>query len=179
MHPADGVILALVAISILFGLFRGFVREAFAVAGWIAAYVVAQLFHAPLQVLLADVIATPSLRLAAAWGGLFLATLLLASLLGYMVRSLMESAGAGGLDRLAGGVFGLLRGLVLVLAALILMAPFTGKDPWWHEARLPGVFMRYEPFGQELKDKVMRAARNAAGERPAPEGEDAAADRQP
>lgn len=179
MHPADGVILALVAISMIFGLFRGFVREAFALAGWIAAYVVAQLFHEPLQALLADLITTPSLRLMVAWGSLFVLTLLLAALLGYMVRSLMEFAGAGGLDRLLGGGFGLLRGLVLVLAGLILMAPLTGKDPWWHEARLPGMFMRYEPLGQEMKSKVMRAARNAAGEQPAPEGDGAAADRQP
>lgn len=179
MHPADGVILALVAISMLIGIFRGFVKEAFALAGWVAAYVVAQLFHAPLEVLLADHVETPSVRLAMAWGGLFVATLLLMALASYMIRSLLESAGAGGADHFLGGLFGLARGLILVLAALILLAPFTGRDPWWHEARLPREFMRYEPLGQELKQKLMQAARNAAGERPAPEGEGAAADRQP
>lgn len=178
MHPADGVILALVAVSMLIGIFRGFVKEAFALAGWIAAYVVAQLFHAPLELLLADYIGTPSLRLVIAWGGLFIATLLLAALAGYMVRSLMESAGAGGVDRFFGGLFGLARGLILVLAAMIVMAPFTGRDPWWHEARLPREFMRHEPLGQELKQKLMQAARNAAGERPAPRDDGTAAERQ-
>lgn len=179
MHPADGVILALVAISMVIGLFRGFAREAFALAGWVAAYVVAQLFHGPLEAELADLVATPSLRLLAAWGGLFVATLLLASLAGYMVRSLMESAGAGGVDRLLGGVFGLVRGLIVVLAAFILMAPFTSRDPWWREAWSPGAFMRYAPLGEALKDTVVQAARNAAGERPAPAGVGAAAGGQP
>lgn len=179
MHPADGVILALVAISMVIGLFRGFAREAFALAGWIAAYVVAQLFHAPLQAELAAAITTPSLRLIVAWGGLFVATLLLASLAGYMVRSLMESAGAGGVDRLLGGVFGLVRGLIVVLAAFILMAPLASRDPWWQEAWSPGAFMRHAPLGEALKDTVVQAARNAAGKRPPPEGEGTAADGQP
>ena len=77
MHPADGVILAIIAISILFGVFRGLVREAFSLAGWVAAYVVARNFSAPFEHFLEAYIDTPSLRLLAAWGGLFVVTLLL------------------------------------------------------------------------------------------------------
>lgn len=178
MHPADGVILAVVAISMLFGIFRGFVREAFALAGWIAAYLVARLFHAPLETLLADLIATPSLRAVAAWGGLFVATLLLAALAGYMVRSLMEAAGLTAVDRVLGGVFGVLRGLILVLALLVGLAPLVQQDAWWQEAALPRVFMRYEPLGQTLRQKAMQAARSVVGERPAPQDGGAVADGQ-
>lgn len=175
MHPADAVILAVIAISLLLGLYRGFVREAFSLAGWVAAYGVARVFHPSLELMLADSIATPSLRLAAAWGGLFLATLVVVALAGYMVRSLMEAAGVSVVDRLLGGGFGLVRGAILVLAALVLLAPFVHKDAWWSEARLPGMFMRFEPQGRELQQKVLEAARSAAGESPATREEGAGA----
>lgn len=161
MHFADGAILAIIAISMLFGVFRGFAREAFALAGWVAAYIVARVFHTPLEHLLVDVIATPSLRMAAAWGGLFIVTLLLAALAGYMVRSLMEAAGIRSIDRFFGALFGLVRGLILVLALLIMAAPFASRDQWWQQATLPKEFMRYELVGRELKKKVVQAAKEA------------------
>lgn len=161
MHPADAVILGIIAVSMLFGIFRGLVREAFSLAGWIAAYLVARLFHAPLEQMLADVITTPSLRLLVAWGGLFIATLLLAFIAGYMVMSLMEAAGLRGIDRFFGALFGLLRGLILVLALLVMAAPFVAKDAWWREARLPREFMRYELQGRELKSQLYKAAQKA------------------
>lgn len=161
MHFADGAILAIIAISMLFGVMRGFAREAFALAGWVAAYVVARVFHAPLERLLVDVITTPSLRMAVAWGGLFVTTLLLVAIAGYMARSLMEAVGIRSIDRFFGAIFGLLRGLILVLAGLIMVAPFASHDPWWQQAKLPGEFMRYERVGRELKNKVVQAAKEA------------------
>lgn len=171
MHPADGVILAIVAISILFGVFRGFVREAFSLAGWVAAYVVARTFSAPAELFLQDYVATPSLRLAAAWGGLFVLTLLLMALAGYMVQSLMDQAGAGGANRVLGGTFGFVRGLIVVLAGLILLAPYVSRDAWWQEAALPQQFMRYELVGRELKQKLVQAAKDAGREQPAEDAE--------
>lgn len=179
MHPADGVILTIITLSVLFGVFRGFVREAFALAGWVAAYVVARVFHAPLEPLLADYIGTPSLRLAAAWGGLFVSTLLLVALAGYMVRSLMEAAGVTAVDRGLGGLFGLVRGGILVLATLVLLAPFVNRDDWWHEAHLPGLFMRLEQPGRALQQNLMTVARKATAETPAPRDPGATADGQP
>lgn len=164
MHFADGVILAIIAISMLFGVFRGFVREAFALVGWIAAYVVARMFHAPLENMLVDEIGTPSLRMAVAWGGLFITTLLLAGIAGYMVRSLIEAAGIRSIDRVFGAVFGVGRGLILVLSALVMAAPFASHDPWWQQAVLPAQFMQYELLGRELKNTVMQAAKEAGND---------------
>lgn len=179
MHPADGVILAIIAVSALFGVFRGFVREAFALAGWVVAYAVAQVFHVPLEPLLTDHVATPSLRLIAAWGGLFVVTLLLVSLAGYMVRSLLEAAGVTAVDRGLGGLFGLIRGGILVLAALVMMAPFVNRDDWWQQARLPGMFMQFEQPGRALQQNLMKVARKATSETPAPRDQGATADGQP
>jgi membrane protein required for colicin V production len=170
MNPADGVILAVIAISVLLGVFRGLVREAFSLAGWVAAFLVARLFHAPFEAMLAGWIATPSLRMVAAYGGLFAMTLLLSSLLGYVVMSLMEMAGVRAVDRLLGAVFGLVRGLILVLVLLVTVAPLTARDPWWHEAQLPRLFMHYEWAGRELRDMAMRTAQKAASGTDAEQG---------
>lgn len=160
-HTADWIITGVFVLSMAFGFYRGFVREGFALAGWVAAYFVARVFHAPLELQLATVIATPSLRLVAAWGGLFVTTLLLAALAGYMVLSLVEKAGLRFVDRLLGAGFGMVRAAILVLAVLVLMAPFAGRDPWWNEAVLPQQFMRYELLGRALKESVVTAARDA------------------
>lgn len=176
MHPADGIILAIIAVSMLLGVFRGLVREAFSLAGWCAALVVARVFHAPFEAMLAEYIATPSVRMVASYGGLFAATLLLSTVLGYMVMSLMEKAGVRSVDRLLGAVFGLVRGLILVLVLLVTLAPFTARDPWWRDARLPKEFMHYESAGRELKDSVMHAAGKAGQEMQVYPAADAAAE---
>lgn len=159
LHPADWMILGVITVSLALGFFRGFVREAFSLAGWIAAYVVARLFHAPLENLLADSISTPSLRLAVAWGGLFVTTLVLAALASYLVLSVIESAGLRGADRFLGAGFGVARGLLLVLAVLVMVSPFASRDPWWTNAKLPKEFLRFEAVGREMKNKVVQAAR--------------------
>lgn len=176
MHPADGIILAIIAVSMLVGIFRGLVREAFSLAGWCAALVVARVFHGPFEGVLAGYIATPSVRMVVSYAGLFVATLLLSTLLGYMVMSLMEMAGVRAVDRLLGAVFGVVRGLILVLVLLVTVAPFTTRDPWWHDATLPKEFMRYESAGRELRDSVMHAAGKAGQEAHAGPATDAATD---
>lgn len=160
MHPADLVILIALTASLLLGVFRGFVREAFSLAGWLAAYVVARLYHASAVAALSDFISTPSLRLIMAWGGLFVATLVVSMLIGYIVKNVVEGVGLGPLDRLIGGAFGLGRGLILVLALLVMIAPYTSQDTWWKEARLPQQFMRYELLGRELKTDLVNVAQS-------------------
>lgn len=162
MHPADIVILVVLAASVLLGVFRGFVREAFSLAGWFAAYLVARLYYVDVDVWLQSSISTPSLRLVLAWGGLFFSTLFLAIILGYLLSRLLSAAGVSWLDRLMGASFGLARGALLVLAVLVLMAPFASRDPWWFEAKLPSFFMRYELLGKELKTNLVKAAKSAS-----------------
>lgn len=161
LQPADWVIVAIVGISMIFGLMRGFVREAFSLAGWLAALVVARVFFEPFDAMLAASVHTPSVRHAMAYGGLFVGTLVVAWLLGYAIMSLVNAAGLKWSDRMLGVIFGFARGLILVLALLILIAPFVNQDAWWHEAKLPKEFMKYEFLGRKLKEKVIEVAEPA------------------
>ena len=136
MEYADYAILGIVAISILVGAIRGFIKEAFSLAVWAAAFLVAFQYSGALALQLENQIELPSARTALAFAGLFLSVLLLGGLLTFLVGKLVETTGLSGTDRLLGGVFGGVRGLVLVLA-LMLVAGLTPvpQDPWWQQSR--------------------------------------------
>ena len=136
MEYADYVVLIIIALSILVGAIRGFVEEAFSLLVWAAAFLVAFQYSGALALQLESHIDLPSVRTSLAFAGLFLAVLLLGGLATYLVGKMVEKTGLSGTDRLLGGVFGGVRGLVLILA-LILVAGLTPvpQDPWWQTSR--------------------------------------------
>jgi len=136
MEYADYIILGVCAISILVGTIRGFVKEAFSLVVWAAAFLVAFQYSGALAMQLESHIELPSARTSLAFAGLFLAILLVGGLLTFLVGKLVEKTGLSGTDRLLGGVFGGARGLILVLG-LMLVAGLTPvpQDPWWQQSR--------------------------------------------
>jgi membrane protein required for colicin V production len=133
---ADYVVLGIVVISILVGLIRGFIEEAFSLLVWIAAFLVAFQYSGALAMQLESHIELPSARTSLAFAGVFLSVLLVGGLLTFLMGKLVEKTGLSGTDRLLGGVFGGIRGVFLVLA-LILVAGLTPvtQDPWWQQSR--------------------------------------------
>jgi membrane protein required for colicin V production len=132
---ADYAILGIVAVSVVISIVRGFVREALSLAAWIAAIWVALGFSRELAELAAPYISAPSVRVAVAFGALFLVTLLIGALVGHLVVQLVQRTGLTGTDRMVGVVFGMGRGVAIV-TLLVLLAGLTSvpKDPWWRES---------------------------------------------
>lgn len=137
MNWADFVILAVFAVSILIGLLRGFTREVLGIVGWILAFWVAFTFTHVAAEWLTPHIATPSVRRAAAFGGLFLGVLLISSVITFFVGRLVREGALASADRTLGAGFGVLRALVVV-AALLWAAGSTAArdDHWWRESAL-------------------------------------------
>jgi len=133
----DYAILATIAISVLVGALRGFIKEVLALAIWALAFVLAYRFAGDISELMAEQVTLPSARLAMGFAGIFLVVLVLGGLLVYLVGRLVESTGLSGTDRLLGGVFGAIRGLAIVVTFL-LVAGFTPlpADPWWKESQM-------------------------------------------
>lgn len=155
MHPADLVILAALSLSLILGFMRGFVREAMSLAGWVLAIVVARMFNEPLAAWLAQWVGTPSIRLVLSYGSLFLGVLLSVSLLATALRHVVHGGGLSLADRTLGGAFGVLRGGLLLLIALMLMAPFVKHDAWFREAMLPKTILQYESLARSLQQHAM------------------------
>ena len=133
----DYAILGTIAISILVGALRGFIKEVFSLLVWAAAFIIAYQYGGSIAALMVDHISLPSARTAMGFTGLFIAVLLIGGLLNYLLGRLIESTGLSGTDRLLGGVFGTGRGLALIVAVL-LVAGFTPipADPWWKNSQL-------------------------------------------
>jgi len=156
MEYADYLILGIIIVSVLVGAIRGFIQEAFSLAVWAAAFLVAFQYSGDLALQLETHIELPSARTSLAFAGLFLSVLLVGGLLTFLVGKLVEKTGLSGTDRLLGGVFGGARGLILVLA-MILVAGLTPvpQDPWWQQSRtIQGLLPLAEWSAQFLPDYI-------------------------
>lgn len=133
----DYILLAIIAISALLSLWRGFVKEALSLASWIVALWVALLFFHDLADWLTRWIETPSVRDAVGFALLFVVTVLVGGLVGYLAGQLVAKTGLTATDRALGVIFGVARGVIIV-AVLVLMAGLTSlpQDPWWQESLL-------------------------------------------
>lgn len=136
MAALDWVFLAIVLASFLLGAWRGLVYEVLSVASWIAAFVLAQLFAPDLAVMLPMGQAPEVARYAAAFVLVFVGVVFAGGLIAWVTKKLIESVGLRPVDRTLGAAFGLLRGVVLLLAVAVVvnMSPLRRAD-WWVESR--------------------------------------------
>jgi membrane protein required for colicin V production len=147
----DWAIIAIIVISSLISLSRGFVKEALSLLNWIVAGVVAWMFGGALAGHLTDYIETPSARVIAACAILFVVTLLVGALISYLIGELIRVTGLSGTDRFLGMVFGAARGalLVVVLVGLLSLAPVQ-EDIWWQQSTLLPHFLMVADWSKNL-----------------------------
>ena len=133
----DYAILAIVGISTVISLRRGFVKEALSLAGWIAAFWIAIAFSGQGAALLEGYVTKPTWRVVIAFIVLLILVLLACGIVLRMAGLLVEKTGMSGTDRSLGIVFGVLRGTVIV-GLLVLLAGLTALPgaPWWSESVL-------------------------------------------
>ena len=98
----DWAFIAVVVISSLISLRRGFVKEALSLLTWIVAGVIAWMFGGALSHYLADYISTPSFQVIAACAILFVLTLLVGALINFLIGELVRVTGLSGTDRFLG-----------------------------------------------------------------------------
>jgi membrane protein required for colicin V production len=135
MATLDWTMLALLLASALLGAWRGLVYEVMSVLGWIASFVLAQWF-APEAAGWLPLMqgATESLRYAAGFVLVFVAAAFAAGLLAWLIKKLVEAVGLRPVDRTLGAAFGLVRGLVLLLAVAVVVGMTALKDADWWQA---------------------------------------------
>ncbi len=156
---ADWLIVAIVAVSAIASLWRGFAREAISLAAWFIAFTVATMFGPALEGQLAAGITSPQIRQLSAFLLLFVATLLVCSLLGYLLSQLLKVSGLGFIDRLLGVAFGLIRGGIVVLALLLLVGLLlenSGALPaWYQQSVLVPHFLLMENWARDTAASVL------------------------
>ncbi|RZJ82813.1 MAG: CvpA family protein, partial [Massilia sp.] len=114
----DYLTLFVLVASIIISTTRGVVREVLSLASWVAAFVVANLYGETLAQLLPDMVPGALTRLIIAFVLLFIGTRMLMGMLILMCESLIKASGLSFVDRSLGSVFGLARGLLIVLVTV-------------------------------------------------------------
>ena len=119
-------LMAFLLLSVLIGLMRGFVFELLSLAGWFVAYFVARLFAPSFESYIHIGELGSSLNYSATFACVFLVALVLWSIGARLVRALIRATPLSPIDRLLGAGFGLVRGMVVLLIAVLLV----GMSPW-------------------------------------------------
>lgn len=147
----DWAIVAIIAISALISLSRGFVKEALSLVTWIIAGAVAWMFGGSLSEYLAGYIETPSARVIAGCAIMFVATLIVGAMINYLIGELVRVTGLSGTDRFLGMAFGAARGVLLVVVAvgLLSLGPVQ-QDGWWKESQLVPKFLLVADWSKNL-----------------------------
>lgn len=166
---ADAVIAAVVLLSGLFGLLRGLVKEIVALMVWLGAAFLGMNFGPPLAAGMGLELGE-RLRNAIGFGTVFVAVLVAGALLQRMLRGLIQSTGLTGTDRTLGLVFGALRGVTVVVVALLMLRPVAAERVWWDESVLAPPLLALE--GDLLE--VVNVVRDAFGVAPVRSLDDAA-----
>ncbi len=128
----DYLVLFVLISSVIISTLRGLVKEILSLLGWVVAFVVANMYGAKLAPMLPDMLPGETARLIAAFVILFLGVRILMGLLSLAIGALITASGLSLADRGLGGLFGLGRGIVIVLAAVILcgMTSIPQQDFW-------------------------------------------------
>jgi membrane protein required for colicin V production len=124
MTTLDWVLLAVVAFSVLLAALRGFLHEVFSLAGVVVGFLVAAWAYPWLSPWFLQYVKSQPIADFGGFCAFFLLTMLLFSLAGEIARSAAKSAGLRPVDRVLGGAFGLVRGLLAGAVLTLAVAAF-------------------------------------------------------
>ena len=136
MTAFDFTVIGIGVASLVIGLWRGVIGEIVALVAWVLAFFAAKFWGAEVARVAFSGLDDPAVRIVVAWVSVFVAVLLLMSLLRLALRSLLKVLGLSLTDRLLGLIFGAARGLLIVLV-LVAAGGMTSapKEKWWCEAQ--------------------------------------------
>ncbi|OGV51263.1 MAG: colicin V synthesis protein [Legionellales bacterium RIFCSPHIGHO2_12_FULL_42_9] len=166
----DLAILAIIGLSMLTGLVRGFVKELIALLIWVLAFWLAYHYTASTEVVLQTYIKDPSARKIAGFVGILLATLITGAIVNAILSFILKRSGLSGTDRLLGAGFGFVRGVFVVSLVIVVLNMtsiphedysrdsilYPRFDPLikWLNARMPNVIKQVQWIEQQGQDKV-------------------------
>ncbi len=132
----DGIVAVVVVLSAILAYSRGFVREALAIGGWIVAAIVAFIFAPNVEPLIKEIplvsdflAGSCELAMILAFAAVFAGALILVSLLAPLFSSAVKNSAVSGIDQGLGFLFGVARGLLLVIVALVVYDRVILSDP--------------------------------------------------
>jgi membrane protein required for colicin V production len=148
----DYVLLAVVVLSAVISLFRGFFKEAVSLGTWVVALWLAWKLGPLVAGYLEPWLTSSVVRLWAARIVVVIGTLIAGGILGWVLGLVLDSTGLTSTDRAIGSVFGAARGVLLAgLLVMILELMGFSEEAWWHQSKLI-------PYAAPVVDVIRNAA---------------------
>ena len=123
----DWVLAAIFVVSVVTAIVKGFITELISLATVVAGLIVAAVEYRQVAVYFEDITKSQEVALAAAFLALFVGILILGALISVLARKLIKTAGIDWFDRFMGGIFGLVRGVLVDSVLLMVMVAFAIK----------------------------------------------------
>ncbi len=162
MNAADWFILAVLILSTLLGLVRGFLRETIALLGWLAGLWLAWKFAYLVEPYLGGVLTQPNVRVWVARLIILFVVLLVCSLIGVVLSYFVQHSPFGTIDRSFGALFGLLRGIVMVgLGVIAGQLLQLDTATWWQSSKLMPAAQVLGEWLRQLVEALTPAVRGA------------------
>lgn len=136
MNEVDAAILGVTVVSCLFGLWRGLIKEVLSLLTWIAALLVARVYSQYLAGWLVNMIDSSSVRYVTAFAVIFVVVMMAGTVLNHLMAKLLTITGLKLADRLLGGVFGVARGVIIVLVIVFILSVFVSETERWRQSML-------------------------------------------
>jgi membrane protein required for colicin V production len=143
MTWVDWGIVIVLTVSVLGGLSQGFLRAACSLCGLILGLALAAWNYALVAALLLPLVRVNDIADAIGFLLIALLVMAIANVIGAILSKTLRRLGLGCLDRLAGGLFGLLQGALLITLSILVIVAFFPKSEWLADARLPALFFGF------------------------------------
>ena len=139
MTTFDWVVGCVIGLSTLLAFFRGAIRELIALIAWVFGLIFALAFTPMLGAALPDIFGHPAVRYVIAFALILIAALLVGALVAWPLSTIVRAAGLGFVDRFLGSIFGVVRGLVLVLSFVFVagLTPLPRTSGWQSAVLVP------------------------------------------
>lgn len=141
MNIADLIIVIVLLVSVFQAATSGFFQEAFSIAGLVFGYLIAAWQYRRLADHFATHVSSRWFVEIAAFLAIFLGVMVIAGVLGRIVRWIVKEAGLSGVDRFLGGLLGFVRGCLTVAIVLVSMTAFTPTSRWLQGSALAPYFL--------------------------------------
>jgi membrane protein required for colicin V production len=136
----DWIIVLILAAAVIGGIVRGFFRSAFSLGGLLLGLMLAAWNYWRFAEVLKPLVHSIEVANAIAFLVIALLVMVAAAVIGSLLAGIFRKVGLGCLDRLAGGVFGFVEGMLFVMVCILVTVAFFPKAGWLTEARLPKYF---------------------------------------
>ncbi|ALH96368.1 CvpA family protein [Acinetobacter equi] len=154
MNTIDIFILVILLIGGLNGLRQGFIKAFANLVGWIFALILAAKYASVLAPTMTVLSADPVVQKIAAFAFIILSIIVLTWIVTFLLDRILKTLKLGPLNRLAGGVLGGLKGLLVVLITIQGIGPWVESSPHWKQSKLITSLMPYAPWASQMSKDV-------------------------